>query len=152
MNEDLVGLIVRSSTEALLWWTVRLSRLTEIDPSIRCDALHVHIYTETRAGKRKMRSIAVDRLHGHLVLDKLPSGSRVSAALGVQVVDGFTHVESCPPIHMPSKTTGSRSLGQRRWVGAPQLSTPGPSRALPNLDGSRGLPGMSEHLPWEHQR
>ena len=153
MNEDFVGLIVRSSTDALLWWTVRLSRLTEIDPAVRCDALHVHIYTEDRSGTRHLRSIPVDRLHGHLVLERLPSGGRVSAALGLKVVDGFTHIESCPPIQMPAKSAGKRPANTRRWVGAPESKDATRSRTLPNLDGSsRVLNGMSEHLPWEQQR
>ena len=155
INEDVVGLIFRSSTQALLWWTVRLSRLTDIDPSVRCNALHVRLYTETRSGKRQMRSIPIDRLHGHVELDKLPSGGRVSAALGIQTNDGFIHIESCPPMLMPAKSSGTRTLGKRRWTGAPEVALSEQEkrlRTMPNLDGSSRLHGFSEHLPWEQQR
>jgi len=101
-----------------------------------------------------MRSVAVDRLNGHLLLDTLPSGGRVSAALGVQVTDGFTHIESCSPIHMPSKTNGKRSIGERKWAGAPEDKQVAKARnqLVPNLDGSGRMHGMSEHLPWEQPR
>ncbi len=118
-NDDLVGLIVRSKSEALLWWTVKLSSLTEVEPSIRCDVLHIHVYLETRAGKKTMRSIEVDRLNGHILLERLPIGGRVSAALGVNSSDGFVHIEGCSPLQMPVKSSGSRAVGERDWVGKP---------------------------------
>ena len=153
-HTELVGLIIRSGTEALLWWSVRLNSLTEIDPAIRCDQLHLHLYLENRAGKKTMRSIAVDRLHGHLTLDKLPSGGRVSAAIGVEQSDGFTHIASCRPVHLPSKSSGRRPVGKRRWVGA--VSMPAEKKLSTNLvaddQPGRGRHAMSEYMPWEQLR
>ena len=151
-SDDLVGLIVRSNTEALLWWSVQLSSLTEVEPSIRCDVLHIHVYLETRAGKKAMRSIEVDRLNGHLLLERLPIGGRVSAALGVNSSDGFVHIEGCSPLHMPTKSSGKRALGKRDWVGKPTEKRTHKA-APPEIGANFGQPspfrGVTEHLPWE---
>ena len=151
-SEDLVGLIVRSNTEALLWWSVQLSSLTEVEPSIRCDVLHIHVYLETRAGKKAMRSIEVDRLNGHILLERLPIGGRVSAALGVNSSDGFVHIEGCSPLHMPTKSAGKRSLGKRDWVGKPAAKSANKA-TLPEIGTNFGqqtpFRGVTEHLPWE---
>ena len=151
-SDDLVGLIVRSKTEALLWWTVKLSSLTEVEPSIRCDVMHIHVYVETRAGKKAMRSIEVDRLNGHILLERLPVGGRVSAALGVNSSDGFVHIEGCAPVHMPTKSNGKRPLGKRDWIGRP-ASKNNHKAMLPeigtNFSQQPSFRRGSEHLPWE---
>ena len=153
-HTELVGLIIRSGTEALLWWSVRLDSLTEIDPAIRCDQLHLHLYLENRSGKKTMRSIPVDRLHGHLTLDKLPSGGRLSAAIGVEQSDGFTHIAGCRPVHLPSKSSGRRPVGKRRWVGADSkhAETKLSTNLASDEQTGRGRHGLSEYMPWEQLR
>ena len=99
-----------------------------------------------------MRSIEVDRLNGHILLERLPSGGRVSAALGVNASDGFVHIEGCAPLHMPTKSSGNRALGKRDWVGKPAAKTDHKA-ALPEISTNFGkqapFRGVSEHLPWE---
>lgn len=102
-----------------------------------------------------MKSLEVSRLNGFVSLGKLPSGGRVSAALGIEGAEGFTHIASCSPIHLPSKVAGDRAAKMRRWVGVPPQKKG--RRSLPSPTDMEGVGvgaryGVSEHLPWEHIR
>ena len=151
---DQIGLIPRSTTTGLLWWSVCLSSLTEIDPSFHCDEISVHLYTEGRNGRRKMQSFKVNRLFGSLSLSKLPSGGRVSAAIGILGTSGFTHVVGCNPVLMPAKSAGNKRVGQAIWSGSPTVvdkrTRPNAVESGADLDARRR--GFVEHLPWEMPR
>jgi hypothetical protein len=151
--EDVLGIIARSNQEVCVWWSVSVSSLTEVDPSIRFTDLCVNVYTETRSGTKKRVSTQVDRLHGHLIVPKLPSGGRVSAAVAVRTQSGFTHIVGSTPIRLPSKSIGKGKTGRGFWSGSEQ-------RALSKRKGSNteniGMDGRVlghvEHLPWERPR
>ena len=151
---DQMGFIPRSTTTGLIWWSIRLSSLTEIDPSFSCREITVRVYTEARNGRRKMQSLQVDRLFGSVSIGKLPTGGRVSAAIGIVGSSGFTYVVSCNPILMPAGTVGVKQAGSGTWIGA-VTSAGDLTKGKPDsrtLDLDRQGRGFVEHLPWEMPR
>ena len=152
-TEDVLGIIARGNQEICVWWSVSVSSLTEVDPSIRFTDLCVNIYTETRSGTKKRVSTQVDRLHGHLIVPKLPSGGRVSAAVAVRTQSGFTHIVGSTPIRLPSRSIGKGKTGRGFWSGSEQRAA---SKRKGASTGNIGLDGRVldhvEHLPWERPR
>ena len=153
-TDDVLGIIARDNQEICVWWSVSVSSLTEVDPSIRFNDLCVNVYTETRSGIKKRFSTQVDRLHGHLVVSKLPSGGRVSAAVGVRTQSGFTHIVGSTPIRLPSKTIGKDKTGRAFWSGSEQRgqSKRKGSLSTENIGMDGRILAHVEHLPWERPR
>ena len=153
-SDDRLGIIVRSNQEICVWWSVSVSSLTEVDPSIRFTDLCVNVYSETRSGVKKRQSTLVDRLHGHLLIAKLPSGGRVSAAIGVRTPSGFTHIAGGMPIRLPSKMIGKGKTGRSFWSGSDQRNQAKrkPSSMTDNIGMDGRILGHVEHLPWERPR
>lgn len=153
-SDELLGIIVRGNQEICVWWSVSVSSLTEVDPSIRFTDLCVNVYTETRSGTKKRLSTTVDRLHGHLMVGKLPSGGRVSAAIGVRTPAGFTHIVGGTPIRLPSKRIGKGKTGRAFWSGSEQRGQS--KRKKSSMTENIGMDGRIlshvEHLPWERPR
>ena len=153
-SDDRLGIIIRDNQEICVWWSVNVSSLTEVDPSIRFTDLCVNVYLETRSGVKKRQSTSVDRLHGHLLISKLPSGGRVSAAIGVRTHSGFTHIAGSTPIRLTSKTIGKGKTGRSFWSGSEQRAKS--KRKSSSMAGNIGMDGRIlghvEHLPWERPR
>lgn len=148
---DLLGIVAYGDGTICVWWSVGIPSLTEVDPSVRLNAVTLNIYSEGRDGVKKRESFSVDRLNGHIRVGKLPPGGRVNAAMGVQTDTGFTYIVGSAPVRLPSKVSGKTSPGRGLWVGSEQFKSKKKSNA--NSFGEIGLDGRIlshvEHLPWE---
>ena len=152
-SSDLLGIVVSGDGTICVWWSVGISSLTEVDPSVRLNDVSLNVYSESRDGVKKRESFKVDRLNGHLLVSKLPSGGRVNAAMGVQTDTGFTHIIGSAPVRLPSKTSGKTISGKGLWIGSEQFGQK--QKSKPGALGEIGLDGRVlshvEHLPWERK-
>ncbi|MGB0646345.1 MAG: hypothetical protein ACPGQS_04170 [Bradymonadia bacterium] len=150
-GSDLLGIVVCGDGTICVWWSVGISSLTEIDPSVRLNAVSLNVYSEGRDGVKKRESFKVDRLNGHVRVSKLPAGGRVNAAMGVQTDTGFTHIIGSAPVRLPSKASGKAIPGKGLWVGSEQFGQKHKPKST--ALGEIGLDGRVlshvEHLPWE---
>lgn len=69
--DDVIGVIACNQREVFVWWSVKATSLTELEPTVSFTSLVLNLYTESRNGKKAKTSVKVDRLFGHHIFWKV---------------------------------------------------------------------------------